>query len=156
MTRTETLELQKSLNESGFAFQILGEPLDEDGIYGPNTDHVYRAWLDRDTSVPTVAPSPAKPWWTSRAILGLAATVVAMIAGQFGFEIKDEQITQILLQVVELGGLIVAAWGTIGRKGQIDPTLVARVGSKEVRWPSPKVKESQMPSDDPRGSFRDL
>lgn len=155
MTRTEILELQKSLNQSGFAFQVLGEPLTEDGIYGPNTDCVYRAWLDRDTSVPTVAPTPAKPWWTSRAILGLAATVVAMIAGQFGFEIKDEQITQILLQVVELGGLIVAAWGTINRKGQIDPTLVARMGSTEVRWPSSPESQKPPKKEDPRGSFQD-
>lgn len=153
MTRTEILELQKSLNESGFAFQTIGEPLDEDGIYGPNTDHVYRAWLDRDTSVPTVSPTPAKPWWTSRAILGLSATIIAMIAGQFGFEVKNEQITQVLLQAVELGGLIVATWGTIRRKGQIDPTLVARVGSKEVRLPT---KTQTQQNEDPRGSFKDL
>ena len=153
MTRTEILELQKSLNESGFAFQTIGEPLDEDGIYGPNTDHVYRAWLDRDTSVPTVSPTPAKPWWTSRAILGLSATIIAMIAGQFGFEVKNEQITQVLLQAVELGGLIVATWGTIRRKGQIDPTLVARVGSKEVRLPT---KTQTQQNEDPRGSFKDF
>lgn len=153
MTRTEILELQKSLNESGFAFQTIGEPLDEDGIYGPNTDHVYRAWLDRDTSVPTVSPTPAKPWWTSRAILGLSATIIAMIAGQFGFEVENEQITQVLLQAVELGGLIVATWGTIRRKGQIDPTLVARVGSKEVRLPT---KTQTQQNEDPRGSFKDF
>ena len=153
MTRTEILELQKSLNESGFAFQTIGEPLDEDGIYGPNTDHVDRAWLDRDTSVPTVSPTPAKPWWTSRAILGLSATIIAMIAGQFGFEVENEQITQVLLQAVELGGLIVATWGTIRRKGQIDPTLVARVGSKEVRLPT---KTQTQQNEDPRGSFKDF
>ncbi|NCU26685.1 hypothetical protein EOM86_08195 [Candidatus Nomurabacteria bacterium] len=147
------MELQKSLNESGFAFQTIGEPLDEDGIYGPNTDHVYRAWLDRDTSVPTVSPTPAKPWWTSRAILGLSATIIAMIAGQFGFEVENEQITQVLLQAVELGGLIVATWGTIRRKGQIDPTLVARVGSKEVRLPT---KTQTQQNEDPRGSFKDF
>ena len=156
MTRTEILELQKSLNESGFAFQVLGEPLTEDGIYGPNTDHVYRAWLDQDTKVPTVAPAPAKPWWTSRAILGLSATILAMIASQFGFEIENEQITQVLLQVVELGGLIVATWGTIRRKGQIDPTLVARMGSTEVRWPSSHCPHQSQQNEDPRGSFKDL
>lgn len=155
MTRTEILELQKSLNHPGFAFEILGEPLDEDGIYGPNTDRVYRAWLDKDTSVPTIAPEPAKPWWTSRAILGLAATILAMVAGKFGFEIADEQITQILLQVVELGGLIFAAWGTVGRKGQIDSTLVARVGTKEVRLPVKKIESTAEP-EDPRGVFKDF
>lgn len=157
MTKSEILELQTTFNQSGFATQIIGAELDEDGIYGPNTDKVYRAWLDQDESIPTIAPEPAKPWWTSRAILGLGATILAMIAGSLGMEVEDDQITQILLQTVELGGLVFATWGTIRRKGQIDPTLVAKIGTKEVRLPSNKKRmiEADFPSD-PRGSFKDL
>jgi peptidoglycan hydrolase-like protein with peptidoglycan-binding domain len=156
MTRSEVLALQQSLNESGFAYQILDEPLDVDGIYGPATDRVHRAWLDRDTAIPTVTPPPAKPWWASRAVLGLLATVIAAAAGRLGWEIADDQITALLLQVVEVGGLAVAAWGTVRRKGAIDPTLVARLpGGRDVRLPV----RSDRPGDadtDPRGAFRDL
>ena len=49
MTKTDILALQQTLNQSGFAHQVNGEPLVEDGIYGPDTNRVYRAWLDRDT-----------------------------------------------------------------------------------------------------------
>lgn len=155
MTKTEIIALQRALNHSGFAFQILGEPLAEDGIYGPATDRVHRAYLDRDTAIPTVTPQPAKPWWTSRAVLGLLASVLAMIAGRLGWEIADDQITAVLLQAVELGGLAVAAWGTVRRRGAIDPTLVARLpGGNDVRLPVRPQRQSP-PGDDPRGAFRD-
>ena len=156
MTRAETRSLQHAFNESGFAYQILGGPLDEDGIYGPATDRVHRAWLDRDTAIPTVTPPPAKPWWASRAVMGLLATVIAAAAGRMGWEIADDQITSLLLQVVEVGGLAVAAWGTIQRKGGIDCTLVARLpGGRDVRLPVRPHRQSN-PDGDPRGAFRDL
>jgi peptidoglycan hydrolase-like protein with peptidoglycan-binding domain len=155
MTRAEVRALQQALNQSGLAYQVLGETLDEDGIYGPATDRVHRAYLDRDQSIPTVTPPPAKPWWASRAVLGILATVIAAAAGRMGWEIADDQITAILLQVVEVGGLAVAAWGTIKRKSAIDPTLVARLpGGRDVRLPV----RSDRPGDadvDPRGAFRD-
>ena len=154
MTKQEVLALQKALNQAGFAYHILGEPLAEDGIYGPATDRVHRAYLDRDTAIPTVTPAPAKPWWQSRAILGLLASLLAMIAGRMGWSIDDGQITEILLRVTEVCGLIVAAWGTIRRQAPIDPTLVARVGARDVRLPVRPERKGN-PDDDPRGVFRD-
>ena len=157
MTKSDpdVLALQRALNQCGFAYRILGEPLAEDGIYGPATDQVHRAYLDGDKTIPTVTPQPAKPWWTSRAVLGLLASVLAMIAGRLGWEIADDQITAVLLQSVELGGLVVAAWGTVRRKGAIDPTLVMRIpGGTDVRLPVRPVRQSP-PGDDPRGVFRD-
>ncbi len=155
VTKQEVIALQQALNQSGLAYQVLGEPLIEDGIYGPDTDRVHRAYLDRDTTIPTVTPPPAKPWWASRAILGLLASLIAAIAGRLGWEIADDQITALLLQVVEVGGLAVAAWGTIRRKGAIDPTLVARLpNGAELRLPV-RPHRTGNPSDDPRGVFRD-
>lgn len=154
MTKREIVALQQSLNQSGFAYQILGEALKEDGIYGPATDRVHRAWLDRDTAIPTVTPPPAKPWWQSRAILGLLASLLAMIAGRMGWGVDEGQITDVLLKATELGGLVVAAWGTIRRQGAIDPTLVARVGTHSVRLPV-RPNRARQPDDDPRGAFRD-
>ena len=154
MTRADVLALQKRLNQSGFAYQQTGEPLVEDGIYGPATDHVHRLWLDRDTAIPTVTPPAAKPWWTSRAVLGLLASVLAMLAGRFGWSIDDGQITELLLKAVELGGLALAAWGTVRRSAPIDPTLVARVGDRDLRLPV-RTHGAAGPADDPRGVFRD-
>lgn len=154
MTKREIVALQQSLNQSGFAYQILGEALKEDGIYGPATDRVHRAWLDRDTAIPTVTPQPAKPWWQSRAVLGLLASLLAMIAGRMGWSIDDGQITEILLRITEVGGLVVAAWGTIRRQAPIDSSLVARVGTHAVRLPV-RPERPGNPDDDPRGVFRD-
>jgi hypothetical protein len=157
VTKAEIIALQQALNHAGLSYQILGEPLVEDGIYGPATDRVHRAYLDRDTAIPTVTPPPAKPWWASRAILGLLASLIAAIAGRLGWEIADDQITALLLQVVEVGGLAVAAWGTIRRKGAIDPTLVARLPSgSELRLPMRPQRADKPGYADPRGVFRDL
>lgn len=143
MTRDEIIALQQALGVT------------PDGIYGPITQAAHRAYLDRinDTpSVPNITPPPAKPWWASRAILGLLATVLASLAGRFGFEVDDDAITPLLLHAVELGGLAVAAWGTVRRSAPIDPTLVARVRGADVRLP---VRAERTPDDDPRGAFRD-
>ncbi len=136
MTRTETLALQRRLNEIGLSYQILGENLEDDGIYGKRTREVHRAWLDQDAEVPTITPEAAKPWWRSRAIIGLLTVGLAWAAGKAGWLVDDEQITQILLVVMEAVGLAVATWGTVRRKGAIDPTLVARLpGGRDVRLP---------------------
>lgn len=154
MTRREVLALQQSLNGSGYAYQLTGGPLVEDGIYGPATEQVHRAWQDQHTRIPTLTPAPAKPWWQSRAVLGLLASLLAMIAGRMGWSIDDGQITEILLRIAEVGGLAVAAWGTIRRQAPIDPTLVARVGARDVRLPV-RPDRARQPDDDPRGVFRD-
>jgi hypothetical protein len=156
MTNTEILELQRRLNEVGLAYLVLGKPLAEDGIYGPNTDRVYVEWLDRDSVMPSVTPEAAKPWWQSRAIIGLFAAVLAGAAHAMGLEIGSDEITAILLSLVEFVGLGLAMWGTIRRQAPIDPTLVARLpGRGDVRLPM--RPERQTPGGpgrtDPRGHF---
>ena len=155
MNKSEILDLQRRLNEIGLAYQVLGEPLAEDGIYGTNTQAVYKAWLDRDSVIPSVTPEPAKAWWQSRAILGLLAAVLAGAAQAMGLEIGSAEITEILLPLAEFVGLVLAMWGTIRRKGAIDPTLVMRLPGRDVRLPvRAERKTPRGPGrSDPRGHF---
>ena len=148
MTRAEVRQLQINLNDLGYG------PLTVDGIYGPTTDAAFRKQTQENITPEVIYPAVAKPWWTSRAVLGLLASVLAMIAGRFGWSIDDGQITDLLLKAVELGGLALAAWGTVRRSAPIDPTLVARVGTRDVRLPVRAVRQGP-PGDDPRGAFRD-
>ena len=141
MTRSEIIAIQFELGVKA------------DGIWGPKTAAAYAARMAQDApQAPVAMPPVSKPWWTSRAVLGMLASVLAMIAGRFGFEVNDGQITDLLLKAVELGGLALAAWGTVRRSAPIDPTLVARVGTRDVRLP---VRTHGTPDDDPRGVFRD-
>lgn len=146
MTRAEVMALQQALG------------VRVDGIYGPITQAAHRAHLDAadTTPVPTLTPAPAKPWWASRTVLGLLATVLAGLANRAGWEISNDQITPILLHAVELGGLALAAWGTVRRSAPIDPTLVARLpGGRAVRLPV-RTHGPGDPDADPRGVFRDF
>jgi hypothetical protein len=136
MTKAETRELQRRLNEIGLAYQILGEPLKEDGIYGPDTDRVYVNWLDRDSIIPSVTPEPAKPWWTSRALLGGMATIIVGIAGLAGYALDVAQITDVVVSASALVAGILSTVGSLKRKGAIDPTLVMRLPrGRDVRLP---------------------
>lgn len=154
MTSVEILELQQALNQAGLAYEVLGEPLEEDGIYGPKTRKVH-SWREAHDPFPTVIPEPAKPWWQSRTIVGLLAAVLAGAAQAMGLEIGSAEITAILLPLAEFVGLVLAMWGTVRRKGAIDPTLVARVGTRDIRLP---VRTERKPPSgpgrfNPRGSF---
>ena len=136
MTKTEILDLQRRLNEVGLAYLVLGEPLAEDGIYGPNTDRVYTEWLDRDNVMPSVTPEPAKPWWTSRGLLGGLATIIVGVAGLAGYALDVAQITEIVVSASALVAGILSTVGSLRRKAPIDPTLVARMpGGRDVRLP---------------------
>ena len=146
MTRDDVRQLQINLNDLGYG------PLTVDGIYGPKTDAAFRRQTQENITPEVIYPPVAKPWWQSRAVLGLLASVLAMIAGRLGWSIDDGQITEVLLRAVELAGLALAAWGTVRRSAPIDPTLVARVGTRDVRLP---VRSHGTPDSDPRGAFRD-
>ena len=148
MTRAEIRHLQINLNDLGYG------PLVVDGIYGPATDAAFRRQTQENITPEVIYPPVAKPWWQSRAVLGLLASVLAMLAGRFGWSIDDGQITEMLLRAVELGGLVLAAWGTVRRSAPIDPTLVARVGARDLRLPV-RTHGAAGPADDPRGVFRD-
>ena len=147
--RSERIQaLQERLIELGYG------PLIVDGVYGKQTQAAYRRYLDEvDPDTPTVTPEAPKPWWTSRALLGLLASFLAMVAGRFGLELDDESLTRILLQATELAGLVVAFWGTVRRAGPIDQTLVARLGARDLRLPVRAARAAD--PDDPRGVFRD-
>lgn len=146
MTSDEVRALQRNLNDLGYG------PLTVDGIYGLKTDAAFRRQTQENITPEVIYPPVAKPWWTSRTVIGLLASVLAMIAGRLGWSIDDGQITEMLLRAVELGGLALAAWGTVRRSAPIDPTLAARVGHRDLRLP---VRTNGAPDSDPRGAFRD-
>ena len=147
--RTERIKsLQARLNELGYG------PLTVDGVYGQRTQAAYHRYLDEvDPDTPTVTPEAPKPWWTSRTILGLAASGMALIVSRWGWQVDDEHLTQLLTEAVQFGGLVLAFWGTVRRAGPIDPTLVARVGDRDLRLPM-RAKRAAA-ANDPRGAFRD-
>ena len=141
MTRSEIIAIQTELGVKA------------DGIWGPKTAAAYAARMAHEApGAPVALPPASKPWWQSRAVLGLLASVLAMIASRLGWSVDDGQITEMLLRAVELAGLALAAWGTVRRSAPIDPTLVARVGTRDVRLP---VRSHGAADDDPRGVFRD-
>ena len=141
--------LQTRLNELGYG------PLDVDGRYGKATQAAYHRYLDDiDPGTPTVTPEAAKPWWLSRTILGLLATALAMAAGRFGWEVNDDELLGVLTKLVEVGGLLLAFWGTVRRAGPIDQTLVARLGDRDLRLPVPAHRTADSPAD-PHGVFGD-
>ena len=130
MTRAEILNLQRDLAARGY-------PLKADGIYGPKTAAAYQDWLNQHTpqDVVTPAPRPAAPWWRHKVVLGLLATVLAGITSRWG--VNADELTAILLQLAEVAGLVLAAWGTVPAQSvPVDPTLVARVHGQSVRLPS--------------------
>ena len=138
MTRAEILEIQRQLGVKA------------DGIYGPVTAQAYQRWLDANTvpSMPTPAPRPAAPWWRHKVVLGLLATVLAGITSRWG--IDGNELTAILLQLAEVAGLVLAAWGTVPTQAAaVDPTLVARVHGQSVRLPSAHSVPADGPPDQP-------
>ena len=147
--RTERIKaLQARLNELGYG------PLTVDGVYGQRTQAAYHRYLDEvDPDTPTVTPEAPKPWWTSRTILGLAASGMALIVSRWGWQVDDEHLTQLLTEAVQFGGLVLAFWGTVRRAGPIDQTLVARLGDRDLRLPMRAERAAD--ANDPRGAFRD-
>lgn len=144
MNKRQVLALQQSLNRSGFAVEVLGGKLVEDGIYGPETDAVYTAWLDRDQAVPTVTPAPAKPWWTHKALLGGLATMIAAGLAFYGLEVDSGKLSEMLVGAVTAITGAISIWGAIREQGGVDPTLVARAGTRAVRLPW-RVRRPEMP-----------
>ena len=147
--RSERIQaLQERLIELGYG------PLIVDGVYGKQTQAAYRRYLDEvDPDTPTVIPEAAKPWWSSRTLLGLVASAMALIVSRWGWQVDGEHLTQLLTEAVQFGGLVLAFWGTVRRAGPIDRTLVARVGDRDLRLPMRAERAAD--ANDPRGAFRD-
>lgn len=138
MTKTETIVLQQNLGVKA------------DGIYGPKTADAYQAWLNANTppEMPTPAPRGATPWWRHKVVLGLLASVLAGITARWG--VDADELTEILLQVAEVAGLVLAAWGTVPAQSvPVDTTLVARVHGQSVRLPSAHPLPADGPPDQP-------
>lgn len=147
MTRAETLTLQRDLAARGY-------PLKADGIYGPRTAEAYQDWLNQHTpqDVNTPAPRAATPWWRHKVVLGLLATVLAGITARWG--VDSSELTDILLKLAEVAGLILAAWGTTPAQATaVDPTLVARVGGQSMRLPSTNPLPANGQDYQPPGPF---
>ena len=145
MTRNETIEIQRQLG------------LKADGIYGPKTAQAYQRWLDDNApadpiKMPTPAPKPAAPWWRHKVVIGLLATALAGITSRWG--VDADELTAILLQLAEVAGLVLAAWGTVPAQAvAVDPTLVARVHGQSVRLPSAHPLPTERADDRPAGPF---
>ncbi len=121
MTRTEILTLQRAINAE------FGWGLREDSIYGPQTAEAYQYYLNQKTprNVPTPAPAGAKPWYLSRAVIGVLVSLIAVITERMGWIVDANTLTTLVVQVAEVAGLAMAFIGTVRRRQPIDPTLVA-------------------------------
>lgn len=156
LTRAEIAGIQARLAAAGF------DPGAQDGVWGPCTAQAYTDYVatSQRPSV-EVGPAPARPWWESRAVLGALVAIFAGVVGLAGWEVDRAQLTEIIIQVVALGGAIVSWWGSVKRKGPIDPTAVL----PGVRLPS-RVSPAPLPTNtqqfekrgaadhDPLGHFR--
>ena len=146
MTKADTLKLQRAINAE------FGWGLREDGVYGPKTAEAYQYYLDQKTprNVPTPAPGGAKPWWQSRAVIGLLVSLIAVIAERMGWTVNANELTTLLVQLAEVGGLALAFVGTVRRRAAIDSSLVA----PGLRYPTrtPPVPPDR-PTDRPTGPF---
>jgi hypothetical protein len=179
MTKAEVIALQQDLIKLGYLppMDARGRPSD-DGIYGPKTKAAYQKYWRNTTlprytdssrsigiAVPVVVPEPVAPWWTSRGIWGSLLTLAAVGAGFAGHGFDAQEATDAIMPIVELiplvmgaiGGLL-AWWGRTQAKAPIDPTLVARVGTHDLRLPTrlhdkPVPPRSSAGYKDPRGHF---
>lgn len=134
MTRQETLRLQKQINAAG------NGPVEEDGIAGPKTEAAYARMLKDSNAggVGTRMPVPPAwhPWWSNRALIGFAGAALAGWMQSRGWPVDVAALVDFLLQVVSVISMAFGLWGVATQKSRIDPTLVARIGSRDVRLPS--------------------
>ncbi|NJL72302.1 MAG: hypothetical protein HC888_12345 [Candidatus Competibacteraceae bacterium] len=139
-------------------FDTLGNS-SADGYLGPKTRRALQL-RDRDLAE---MPAPPKPWWESRRGRGWAKFAAGTLVGGAalfwsGAENIDagraveiiydsgptiDSAIEIAKRLAEIAGLLLAAFGVgqsavgaIKAEGPLDPTLVARVGRRELRLPA--------------------
>lgn len=120
MTKSEVTALQREINDTcGFNLVV-------DGRYGPKTADAYQFYINQLTPrrIATPVPPAPKPWWTSRAILGLIASGLALLAARWDWQINEESLTQLLFEVAQFAGLVMAFIGTVRRRAPIDAGAV--------------------------------
>ena len=143
-THAPVRDIQRYLVAQGYDLAV-------DGLWGPETHAAYIDHEDRARpAAPTVAPPPAKPWYLSATLLGLLASGAALVAGRYGLELDRDELTALLLQGVELGGLVVAFIGRVRATAAIDPRPVpARPAT--VRFDPARAAPGSDPGPDPDG-----
>ncbi len=146
MTRTEILTLQRAINAE------FGWGLREDGVYGPKTADAYQYYLNQKTprNVPTPAPAGAKPWYLSRAVIGVLVSLIAVITERMGWIVDANTLTTLVVQIAEVAGLALAFVGTVRRRAPIDGGLIVR-GVRYANTAYPVSPDS--PADKPAGPF---
>ena len=152
MTKAERITLQRDLIRYGYlpAVTERGRPSD-DGVLGPKTIAAYEAYLaDLSGHIQTVAPAPAKPWWTSSALIGGLVSLVAWGASFAGFEFDADAAKQVIPELIGIIFAAVAVVGTWRRKAPIDPTLVL----PGVRVPTRQLRHDAMQTDASRSTER--
>lgn len=116
MTKTEIITLQTKLSEMGYDVEI-------DGWYGKQTKEAYSQYL-KDSQLETshsLTPMEQKPWYLSKALIGTLVTIIAAIAGLFGWDFDSPQLTEVLLSLITLISGIVSLVATIRRTTTIKP-----------------------------------
>lgn len=121
MTSADTLKLQRAINAA------TNWGLKEDGRYGPETAEAYQYYINQQTprSVPTPVPPAPKPWYLSRAVIGILVSVIAVITERMGWIVDADTLTTLAVQIAEVAGLALALVGTVRRRAPIDASLVA-------------------------------
>ena len=142
MTRDEIIDLQTELHNRGYG------PVKIDGIYGPETAAAYAVMLKINPvgglDQPLPVPLPAKPWWTSRAVIGSIVTVALSVLGAFvDWRVDAENLSDVVYQIVMAVFGLLAFIGTVKRKAPIDQTLVV----PGVRLPVERVHDQPVQAD---------
>jgi peptidoglycan hydrolase-like protein with peptidoglycan-binding domain len=121
MNANDVLILQSTLNDLGYG------PLILDGVYGHATQRAHEQYLVAHIESPELAVTlpAAKPWWTSRAVLGSLVTIAASAAGLAGYAFDAGGLTDVLVSITTALAGLLAYVGTVQRSAAIDPTLVA-------------------------------
>lgn len=146
LTRDDVRRIQEHLTLLGFADLVL------DGVWGPKTAAAYDAYLSTSTASAVVTPPASKPWWTSRALLGALATIIASVLGVAGYAVESAQITDVLVSLATLVAGVLALVGTLRRRAPIDPDLVLPGVRVRAHVQSGSTESARR---DPRGHFRD-
>jgi hypothetical protein len=113
MTKAEIIALQESLNRQGAHLKV-------DGRYGPATRAAYAAYLDRDSTVPTIVPPAPKPWWASKTAIAILSTLLVSGASLAGITLDGAQLTETLLAATTLITSLLALWANAHRDAPID------------------------------------
>lgn len=150
-TKKDRVESQIFLRDNGYYSGRV------DGLWGTKSELAYQQYLEQNDLPVEIAPKGAIPWWKTRRGQGLFTLLLGGIAVFIpGFESESvSQITNIIWanidsveliiqksgEVIAAAGLIWSIIGARGAKAPVDPNLVAKVGTHEIRLPK-RIYES--------------